>query len=208
MNNEYISVKQLTVKINSSIILDRVDCRIKKGESVVITGANGSGKTTLLKTICGLIEPKQGTISIDGLSYSNPQNTLQLKSLIGYAPDTPPLYPNDTVINYLKFIAGLKQVANPQINKYLEIFNLNEHAKKLIHTLSKGTQQRINLAQALLADPKIVILDEPTNGLDTEQCANFCAHLLKLKQENITLLIASHNFTDILPICDSEIKIP
>jgi ABC-2 type transport system ATP-binding protein len=211
MQENLIVLQQLTMRIASKVILDQLDLTVTAGDSVAIVGSNGSGKTTLVKILGGLLRPTQGIVQIAGLGYSDPKQALQLKHLLGFAPDVPPLYPNDTVATYLHFIASLKHIAKHQIqtriNNCLEIFELTAVRDTRIFTLSKGTQQRINLAQAVLHNPRILLLDEPTNGLDPEQCDHFCTFLKKLQAEKVTLLIASHQYTDVIPICGYMLKI-
>jgi len=211
MDTEFILIKQLTMQVDSKTLFDQLEFNIAQGEAVAIIGANGAGKTTLLKLLVGLLQPTMGTLSIAGLQYSNPAADLQLRSLIGFAPDTPPLYPNDTVNSYLNFVANLKLIPKQQIqariNNCLDIFELGAVADSYIYTLSKGTQQRINLAQAVISDPKILVLDEPTNGLDAAQCRNFSQYLTLLKRQETTLIIASHQYTEMVEICDYMLRV-
>ncbi len=210
MKTIYISIKQLEFRHARTPILRGITCDIIRGETVAITGANGSGKSTLLKILCGLLKQSAGEILINNLALENTRNSQQLISLIGYAPDTPPLYPTDTIESFLRFIAELKQIPKPiikdRIEYCLEIFDLIDSRKKAIATLSKGTQQRINLAQAVIHQPQLLLLDEPTNGLDQQQCENFAAYLKKLQQQQITTVIASHHYTEIIKICDYMLK--
>lgn len=211
MNTEFILIKQLTMQVDSKILFDQLEINIAQGETVAIIGANGAGKTTLLKLIVGILQPTTGALSIAGMQYSDPDSDLQLRSLIGFASDTPPLYPNDTVISYLNFAANLKSVSKQQIQSRirncLDIFELGSVANAYIYTLSKGTQQRINLAQAVISDPRILVLDEPSNGLDSTQCENFSKYLTLLKSQGTTIIIASHQYTEVIKICDYMLRI-
>lgn len=211
MQNEFIVLKDLSIHIASKAVINRLNFIAPDDASMAVIGANGSGKSTLLKAICGILAPTTGELKIAGLSYKNPQENLHLRKLIGYAPDTPPLYPNDTIYRYLRFIAELKaipkQKIQSRISNCLEIFDLTSICHTPIYALSKGTQQRVNLAQAIIHSPKILILDEPTNGLDTQQCANFCKYLLELRKQKVVIIIASHQYSDIIPICDYMLKI-
>ncbi len=178
---------------------------------VAIIGSNGTGKTTLLNIICGLLAPDSGTVLIDGCMFNKPTDAYKLRTMIGFAPDTPPLYPQDTITSYLRFIAELKQIPKNQIqtriDACLEIFDLKNIAHNYIHTLSKGLQQRVNLAQAIIHEPKILLLDEPTNGLDADQNDAFKEYLHKLQQRNVTIIYASHNYSDLLAISDYMLKV-
>lgn len=211
MNNEFLSLKQVKIQIAKQIILPMVDLVIDQGQMVAVVGANGCGKTTFLKLLCGILRPSAGEIRIANCSYSNSQQALKILSMLGYAPDNPPLYPLDTPKSYLEFIATLKKIPRQNraanIAKVLDLFALNAYRNDYINTLSKGTQQRINLAQAMIHNPQILILDEPTNGLDVDQLQSFVKHLSMLRQQKITIIIASHNYTDLIPLCDYMLKI-
>jgi len=202
MQTIFISIQQLEFGLARTPILRGITYDIAKGETIAIIGANGSGKSTLLKLLCGLLKPSAGEIRIE--------SSQQLKMLIGYAPDSPPLYPMDTVYSYLRFIAELKQIPKKiiqqRIDACLEVFDLTSSRNKTIVALSKGTQQRVNLAQAIIHQPQLLILDEPTNGLDPQQCENFATYLKILQQQKVTTLIASHHYTAIVKICDYMLK--
>jgi len=210
MQTIFISMRQLELRLARTPVLRGITYNVMKGETIAIVGANGSGKSSLLKVVCGLLKPSAGEIRINDLGFDNQKNSQQLKKLIGYAPDTPPLYPLDTVESYLKFIAVLKQIPKHTIKTRLEnclaTFDLTKSRHKTVATLSKGTQQRINLAQAVIHQPQLLILDEPTNGLDPQQCENFASYLKILQQQKITTIIASHHYTEIIKICDYMLK--
>ncbi|HSX20454.1 MAG TPA: ABC transporter ATP-binding protein [Gammaproteobacteria bacterium] len=184
---------------------------IDQGQVVAVVGANGAGKTTLLKIICGILKPNSGTLQIDGCSFNKSHEALQLRRMLGYAPDVPALYALDTIENYLRFIAELKQVPKAQIKERidhsLETFDLTTLRNEYIHTLSKGMQQRVNLAQAIINQPQLLILDEPVSGLDSTQCEKFVNYLRALKQRGVTILFASHNYSDLLSLADYMLKV-
>lgn len=211
MKSDFLSLKNINISLPSKIILQAVDLNIAQGAMVAIVGANGVGKTTFLKLLCGLCKPSAGELLIDNYSYSDSQQAMIIRKMLGYAPDHPPLYAQDTVESYLHFVAALKQVAKSeipaQVADMLDIFALNDYRTSLIHTLSKGTQQRVNLAQALIHKPKFLVLDEPTNALDSEQCAKFIQHLQLLRKQQVTIILASHNYTDVIALCDYMLKI-
>lgn len=211
MNHEFINLQQVTIRCGHKLILDAANAAIGTGQTVVITGINGAGKSTFLKLLCGLKKSESGELFINNCSWQQPHMAQQLRGMIGYAPDTPPLYRNDTVCGYLNFIGQLKQIPATDINLRVEevllLFELTHVRNHYIQQLSKGFQQRINLAQALLHKPKILIFDEPTNGLDEKQCANFIAHLQVLRQQQVTIIFSSHIYSDLIPICDYMLKI-
>lgn len=216
MNNSFINVQQVTMRMahasaGHKVVLNAADAIIGQGHAVTITGANGSGKSTLLRLLTGLLRPNSGKIIINHLSWQNAKMAQRLRAIIGYAPDTPPLYANDTVAGYLRFIAQLKKIPagkiTVRVNDMLELFDLTSMRSHYIHSLSKGMQQRLNLAQALIHDPQLLILDEPTNGLDPDHCAKFLQHLNLLRQQQVTIIFASHIYTDFLEHCDYMLKV-
>lgn len=211
MQTDLILSNQLTIKLGGLQVLHNVNLSVAAGQAVAIVGANGSGKTTLVKIIAGLLTNIQGSLAISGLNYTKPKEAIQLKQLLGYAPDTPPLYLNDTVEGYLRFIAHLRRIPGAEIqaclNEYMEIFDLISIRKQQINRLSKGTQQRINLAQAMLHKPRILLLDEPTNGLDQQHLDALVEQLRVLRQQQVTILIATHDYNEIIPLCDYLLKV-
>ncbi len=210
MQTDFILIKQLTMRLSGQEILHDLDLSIAAGATVAIVGDNGTGKTTLIKLLAGLLTPKQGSISINNLSYNKSLEAIQIKQLLGYAPDTPPLYPNDTVQTYLQYMAHLKQVPKElmqaRIDEYMGLFDLISIRKQQLYRLSKGMQQRVNLAQALLNKPKLLLLDEPTNALDEQQVTTFVEHIRLLQQQGITIILATHNYTEIIPLCAYLLK--
>lgn len=211
MKSNFISLNQLSICINKKEILRAHSESIDQGQMVAIIGANGTGKTTLLKILAGLLTPAAGTVQIDECSYTKPKEAAYLRSIIGYAKDNPPLYPQDTIQSYMQFMAELKGIARGQIKSQidacLEVFDLDPIRHNYIYTLSNGMQQRVNLAQAMLNNPKVLILDEPINGLDSTQCIKFRDYLLKLQKSKVTIIYASHTYSDLLAISDYMLKI-
>lgn len=197
MKTDFVSVNELSFTINRHQIIDHIAFGIAQGEVVAIVGANGSGKSTLLRLLANVLKPSAGEIHIE--------------ASLGYAPDKPPLYANDTVFSYLQFIACLKNIPKKdiaqRITHVLDTFALHEVSRTPIYKLSKGTQQRVNLAQAILNKPQLLLLDEPSDALDSIQCTNFVNYLKILRQQQVTIIIASHNYNEIIPICDYMFKI-
>ncbi len=211
MKKNFVSLHDVHMQINGKEILRGCSGSIEPGQMVAIIGANGTGKTTLLKIICGLLQPTAGSLLIDGCTFKQDKNVYNLRKLIGFAPDTPPLYTHDTIHTYLRFIAELKQVPKQQIKKHidlcLQVFGLEDLRYQYMHTLSKGLQQRVNLAQACIHEPKLLVLDEPTNGLDPEHCAQLKEHLAHLQKQGTTIVYTSHTYSDLLAISDFMLKV-
>lgn len=203
-----IAVDRLTRKYGDFIAVDDVSFEIKKGEIVGLLGHNGAGKTTIMKLLTGFLEPSDGHISIDGLDMETQRSAIQEK--IGYLPENCPLYPEMTVIGYLEYAASLHKIPeNKRHRKIREAIAQTELAPKAmdtISTLSRGYRQRVGVAQAILHAPKIIILDEPTNGLDPSQIFQMRA-LVKDLARDATVIISTHILQEVQAICDRVIII-
>ena len=203
-----IAVDRLTRKYGDFIAVDNVSFEIKKGEIVGLLGHNGAGKTTIMKLLTGFLEPSDGYISIDGLDMETQRSAIQEK--IGYLPENCPLYPEMTVIGYLEYAASLHKIPeNKRHRKIREAIAQTELAPKAmdtISTLSRGYRQRVGVAQAILHAPKIIILDEPTNGLDPSQIFQMRA-LVKDLARDATVIISTHILQEVQAICDRVIII-
>ncbi len=203
-----IAVDRLTRKYGDFIAVDNVSFEIKKGEIVGLLGHNGAGKTTIMKLLTGFLEPSDGHISIDGLDMETQRIAIQEK--IGYLPENCPLYPEMTVIGYLEYAASLHKIPeNKRHRKIREAIAQTELAPKAmdtISTLSRGYRQRVGVAQAILHGPKIIILDEPTNGLDPSQIFQMRA-LVKDLARDATVIISTHILQEVQAICDRVIII-
>lgn len=184
-----------------------ISFRVSKGEVVGFLGPNGAGKSTTMRIICGCTSPTSGNLSIDNV-HAVP-HMRSTKKNIGYLPETPPLYPNMIVTDYLHFCASIKGVQNIDnaTQRVLSLCALENYASCFISTLSKGYQQRVGLAQALIHQPKILILDEPTSGLDPEQRIEFRVLLKHLAKGDITVLLSTHILSEVETICDRVIVI-
>src|SRR5690349_9570402 len=183
--------------------LGPVSFEIQSGEAVGFLGLNGAGKTTALRILACDLRPSGGTISIDNVdAIAAPQ---ELRKRIGFLPETPPLYADMTVIDYLRFAAELRGMRKPdharRIPEVLDLTNLTEVAADPISTLSHGYRQRVGVAQAIVHDPKLLILDEPTRGLDPVQIVEMRAMIKDLKERH-TILISSHILPEISQTCD------
>lgn len=193
-----ITVKNVTKSFGSTQALGGVSFEIKKGEIVGFLGRNGAGKTTLMRIITSYLPANTGNVTIDGKDVAT--RSMAVRQMIGYLPETPPLYTDMTPRNYLKFAAQLKDVParkiRSQVDKVLNECYLRNVADKTIATLSKGYQQRVGIAQAIINDPQVLILDEPTNGLDPVQVRRIRA-LIKNLEEERTIIISTHILTEI-----------
>jgi ABC-2 type transport system ATP-binding protein len=198
-----IKVQGVGKRYGSLRALSDLNFSIERGEIVGLLGQNGAGKTTCMKIITGYLEPTSGSVTIDDLSILDQRTEAQ--KLVGYLPENAPLYPEMRVHEYLKFMAnvrGLKRDAQERaILDALKATGLTDRADQTISTLSKGYKQRVGLAQAILHKPKILILDEPTNGLDPVQIQEIRA-LIKRLAEDTTILLSTHILSEIEAMCD------
>ena len=198
-----LEVSQLTRRYDRFTAVDNVSFTIKKCEIVGLLGHNGAGKTTIMKMLSGFLEPNQGTIHIDGIDLQ--AETKQLQQNLGYLPENLPLYTEMTVADYLDYAAELKGLTGA--NKFAEIkrtVQATEITEKLlapIATLSRGYKQRVGVAQAVLGKPKLLILDEPTNGLDPTQTAHM-RQLIRDIAKDAAVILSTHIMQEVDAICD------
>jgi ABC-2 type transport system ATP-binding protein len=188
--------------------VDNISFHIKKGEIVGFLGQNGAGKSTTMNMITGYISSSSGVITIDGKDIL--QHPEQAKQMIGYLPEQPPLYMDMTVSEYLQFACELKRVKKkkikPQIAEALETAKITHVKHRIIANLSKGYKQRVGLAQTLCGNPKILILDEPTVGLDPNQIVEIRETIKQLGKTH-TVILSSHILYDVADVCDRIIII-
>jgi len=203
-----IKVTGLTRRFSDFTAVDAVSFEIRAGEVVGLLGHNGAGKTTIMKMMTGFLEPTSGQISIDGRDVGSER--LAVQQLIGYLPENCPLYPEMTVIDYLAYQAGLHglagDAAEQAVRQAIRRTELKTKAAQPISTLSRGYRQRVGVAQALLHGPKILILDEPTNGLDPTQIRHM-RDLIREAAENATVIISTHILQEVQAVCDRVIII-
>ncbi len=203
-----IIANRLTRTYGDYIAVDEVSFEIDKGEIVGLLGHNGAGKTTIMKMLTGFLEPSGGRITIDGLDIQTQRSTIQEK--IGYLSENCPLYPDMTVIGYLEYAASLHKIPenkrNRKIREAIAQTELAPKAMNRISTLSRGYRQRVGVAQAILHSPKIIILDEPTNGLDPRQIFQMRA-LVKELARNATVILSTHILQEVQATCDRVIII-
>lgn len=201
-----IKFSNLTKKYDAVVALDNISREINSGEITGILGPNGAGKTTLLKTITCYMYPTDGELTVDDLDiYSD---SLEIRNLIGYLPEHAPLYTEMSVFDYLSFICDIRKIPKQQIKekikKVANTCGLNNHMFKTIDTLSKGYRQRVGLAQAIIHDPKILILDEPTTGLDPNQIVEIRKLIKELGKEK-TVIFSTHILQEVQALCDRVI---
>jgi len=201
-----IKAQDITKVYGKEKALDRVSFSIKPGEIVGFLGPNGAGKTTMMKIITGFIPQSSGEVTVNGLSVLT--NSLEVKKHIGYLPENNPLYDELYVREYLKYVAGLYKIANKgeRMEEIIEKTGLQIEQKKKIGQLSKGYKQRVGLAQALIHDPEVLILDEPTAGLDPNQIIEI-RNLISLVGKQKTVLLSTHIMQEVEAICDRVIII-
>lgn len=194
-----IQINNLTKKYGSKTVLDNVSFTINPGEIVGFLGPNGAGKSTTMNIITGYIASTSGSVSIDGIDILDDPKAYKKK--IGYLPELPPLYLDMTVEEYLKFVCGIKECDTSCIDAILEEVRIADVKGRLIKNLSKGYRQRVGIAQALVGDPELLILDEPTVGLDPMQIIDIRNVISELGKKK-TLFISSHILSEISAVCD------
>lgn len=182
--------------------VDGLSFEIASGEVVGLLGLNGAGKTTTLKMLSGVVLPTSGQISIDGFDLASDPEAI--RSRIGFLPETPPVYPEMSVLDYLRFVAhikGLREDINSHIDQAIEATDLGEVRRRPIGTLSHGFQRRVGIAQAVVHKPRLILLDEPTVGLDPVQIVHM-RKLIRNLGSNHTVLVSSHILTEVGQVCD------
>jgi ABC-2 type transport system ATP-binding protein len=203
-----IKIDNLAKRYGNHTAVEAINLEIKKGEIVGLLGPNGAGKSTTMNIITGYISATEGSVLIDGFDIL--KNPIQAKKRIGYLPEVPPLYTDMTVEEYLNFVSKLKKVeknkSKEHIDTILESIKLTDVRKRLIKNLSKGYKQRVGLAQAIVGDPEVLILDEPTVGLDPKQIIEIRDLISKLGKEH-TIILSSHILSEVSAICDRVVII-
>lgn len=198
-----IEVQSLTRYYGSRRAVDDVSFTIASNEVVGFLGLNGAGKSTTLKVLAGLLSPSRGTVRIDGVDLA--EAPVSFRARIGYLPDDPPVYKEMTVEGYLRFVGSLRGMSNAQIDarlpSVLSKTQLEGFNHRIIDELSHGYKQRVGIAQAIIHQPKLVILDEPITGLDPVQIVEMRSVIRGLAQES-TVLLSSHNLPEISQTCD------
>ncbi len=202
-----IQVSHLTKQYGAATAIRNLSFSVKEGEIVGFLGPNGAGKSTTMNIITGCLEATDGTVTIDGKSTQ--EHPEEVRRLIGYLPEVPPLYPDMTVSEYLDFVYRLKKCTldkHDHMASVLSRAGLEEVTGRLIRNLSKGYRQRVGLAQALIGDPKVLILDEPTVGLDPKQIIEIRS-MIRTLGANHTVILSSHILPEVQEVCDRVLVI-
>lgn len=197
-----IEVKNLTKRYGHNKAVDDISFEIKEGEIVGFLGPNGAGKTTTMNILTGYLSASEGVAKIGGKDILEEPD--EVKKMIGYLPEQPPLYHQMTVLEYLNFIYELKKVKLPReehIESICRLVRIDNVAKRVIGNLSKGYKQRVGIAQALIGNPPVLILDEPTVGLDPKQIIEIRT-LIKRLGESHTVILSSHILSEVQAVCD------
>ena len=203
-----IEVRNITKKYGSFTAVDNISFKVKDGEIIGLLGPNGAGKSTTMNTITGFIEQTDGEVIVNG--YDTVKKAKRARSQIGYMPEGVPLYTDLTVKEFITFMAELRKLKRndkkEKVQKIMEQTGLKEMQNKLIKNLSRGQKQRVSLAGALIGDPEVLILDEPTVGLDPKQITEIRS-LIKELGKNHTVILSSHILSEVSQICDKVIII-
>ena len=203
-----IEVKNITKKYGNFTAVQDISFDVKDGEVVGLLGQNGAGKSTTMNVITGFIEPTEGTVIVNG--YDIMKKTKKAKKQIGYMPENVPLYQDLTVKEFVSYMAELKlverKIRKEEVIKVIKETGLEEVQNKLIKNLSRGYKQRVSLAGALVGNPEVLILDEPTVGLDPKQIIEI-RNLIKKLGKKHTVIISSHILSEISQICDRVVII-
>ena len=199
-----ITVNSVSKSYKSQKVLNNISFSADKGQIIGFLGPNGAGKSTMMKILTGYIKPNSGEVFVDEIDVL--KNPIAAQKVIGYLPEHNPLYAEMYVREYLQFQAAIYKVAKSQIEDCIEKVGLSLEVNKKIHQLSKGYQQRVGIAAAILHNPKVLILDEPTTGLDPNQIIEIRALIQELGK-NKTVLFSTHIMQEVEAVCDRVIII-
>ena len=196
-----IEVQNVVKRFRDQVVLKNVSISFEKGKIHGIVGRNGSGKTVLFKCICGLMHPEEGVILVNGKRVGR---DVDMPEDIGAIIEAPGFLPNYSGYKNLRFLANIRRkIGKEKIVNVLKTVGLDPESRKHVGKYSLGMRQRLGIAQAIMEDPEILILDEPMNGLDNAGVQDIRALLLELKAQGKTILLASHNHEDIAALCDT-----
>src|ERR1700751_5958512 len=203
-----IGVKELTKRYGRTTAVDQISFEVAKGQIVGFLGPNGAGKTTTMRMLTCFLPPSAGTAKVAGFDVL--EQPLEVKKRIGYLPETPPLYPEMETSEYLKFVGKLKGLSGGELDKRVDYVcdrcAVTDVKAKLLGKLSKGYRQRVGLAQAIIHNPDVLILDEPTAGLDPKQI-NETRELIRGLAGDHTIVLSTHILPEVEEVCESVIII-
>jgi ABC-2 type transport system ATP-binding protein len=203
-----IEIQNVTKRFGQHLAVDNLNFTVNEGEILGFLGPNGAGKSTTMNIITGYISATEGTVTVDG--YDILDNPEEVKKRIGYMPEFPPLYLDMTVREYLNFVFEIKKVdlkdRKQEMDRILELVRITDVSDRLIKNLSKGYKQRVGLAQALVGNPPVLILDEPTVGLDPKQIIEI-RNLIKQLGRKHTIILSSHILPEVSAVCERVVII-
>lgn len=198
-----IEVIDVTKKYGKRTVLSKLNFKVNKGEILGFLGPNGAGKSTTMNIITGYISASKGCVKVDGIDIL--EHPGKVKKKIGYLPEMPPLYADMTVQEYMRFVCRIKKVCKSEeqnhIEKIMNLVKIDNVKGRLIRNLSKGYRQRVGIAEALVGNPEILILDEPTVGLDPKQIIEI-RNLIKNLGKQHTIMLSSHILSEVSAVCD------
>ena len=199
-----LEISNLTKKFGEQTALNNINIEIKKNEIIGLLGPNGAGKSTLMKSVVGVIKIDEGKIIFDGKDIT--ENEVFSKKNIGFLPENNPLYQEMYVKEYLQFVANIHGISNEKVEEIIDLVGITPEKNKKISQLSKGYKQRVGLAQAILHEPNLLILDEPTNGLDPNQIVEIRNVIKEIGKEK-TVILSTHIMQEVEALCSRVILI-
>ncbi|MEJ8606312.1 ATP-binding cassette domain-containing protein [Riemerella anatipestifer] len=199
-----LDIVNLTKKFGEQVALNQINLTIQKNEIIGLLGPNGAGKSTLMKTISGVLDIEEGEISFNGASLS--VGTLDAKKKIGFLPENNPLYTEMYVREYLELVADIHHISKQSIDEVIDLVGITPEKSKKIGQLSKGYKQRVGLAQAIIHRPDLLILDEPTNGLDPNQILEIREVIKEIGRKK-TVILSTHIMQEVEALCSRVILI-
>lgn len=199
-----LHINNLTKKFGDQTALNSINIEINNNEIIGLLGPNGAGKSTLMKSVSGVLKIEEGEIIFDGKDIR--ENEIETKKKIGFLPENNPLYSEMYVKEYLSFVADLHKISKERVEEVIDLVGITPEKSKKISQLSKGYQQRVGLAQAILHSPDLLILDEPTNGLDPNQIIEIRNIIKEIGKEK-TVILSTHIMQEVEALCSRVILI-